>query len=117
LATAAIYVIVIVSQGEGDPLAVSVIAAYFAVLGICAVVGGRRARPDRVIFLGAAAGGLIGAAVIALLSIGFLLLIAGICALAAWMRASAGASRRDQLYAGAAALGAPLLFLAFVLIV
>jgi hypothetical protein len=116
-ATAATYVIVIVSQGETDPLAVSLITGYFVGLGVCALVGGSRRRASRVILLGAATGGLIGAAIVALFSIGFLLLIAGICALFAWMRASVEASPRDRLYAGAAALGAPLVFLALVLLV
>jgi hypothetical protein len=70
-----------------------------------------------VILLGAATGGLIGAAIVALFSIGFLLLFAGVCALVAWMRANVGASSRDRLYAGAAALGTPVLFLGLVVLV
>jgi hypothetical protein len=49
------------------------------------------------------------------LSVGLLLLLAGVFALVAWMRAGVGASARDQLLGGiggaAAAVGFPLLLL------
>ncbi len=115
-ATTVVYVIVIVSQGEGDVLATILIAAYFAGLGVCALAGARRTGPDRVVPLGAATGGLIGVAIVALFSIGFLFLIGGLFALAAWMRASVGASPRHQVLAAAAAVATPLLFLALVLV-
>lgn len=117
LATSVIYVALIVSQGEESVLAAAPIGAYFAGLGVLAFVGGRRARPDRVIPLGAATGGLIGSAMIAIFSIGFLLLAAGVFALVAWMRASVGATTRHQLLAGAAAVAAPLVLLLFVMLV
>jgi len=69
-----------------------------------------------VILLGVATGGLIGLAIVSLFSIGLLLLVAGVFALVAWMRAGVGASARDQLLAGigaaVAAVGFPLLLLA-----
>jgi hypothetical protein len=117
-AATVVYVTLIVLQGgDEEPIAVIVIAAYLAGLGVCALIGGRRSDPDRVIPLGAATGGLIGSAMIAIFSIGLLLLPAGACALAAWMRASVGATRHHQLLGGAAAVAAPLLFLFFVLFV
>lgn len=116
-ATTVAYVALILSQEEGMGLTVLLIAAYFAGLAVCALLGGRRAGPDRVIPLGGATGGLIGSAMIAIFSIGFLLLAAGIFALVAWMRASVGSTARDQLIAGAAAVVAPLILLLFVLLV
>ena len=59
---------------------------------------------------------MIGAGVIAIFSIGLLFLVAGFCALAAWMRASVGVPRRQQLLAGIAAVSIPIgLFLLVVL--
>jgi hypothetical protein len=114
-ATCALYVAIIVSQGEAEVVPVVVVAAYLAGLGVCALVGASRTRPDRVIPLGVATGGLIGLAIVSLLSIGLLLLVAGVFALVAWMRAGVGASARDQLLGGiggaAAAVGFPLLLL------
>jgi hypothetical protein len=60
---------------------------------------------------------LIGSAVIAIFSIGFLLLVAGVFALVAWMRASVGAAARHQLLAGAAAVVVPLILLVIVMLV
>jgi hypothetical protein len=68
-----------------------------------------------VIALGAAAGGLIGAAVVSLFSIGALLLVGGILALASWVRAGVEASRREQLLGGLAGVAAALGFLVVVL--
>jgi hypothetical protein len=113
--TCALYVALIVSQGDVEVVRVVVVAAYIAGLGLCALVGASRTRPDRVIPLGVATGGLIGLAIVSLFSIGLLLLGAGIFALVAWMRAGVGASARDQLFAGiggaVAALGFPLLLM------
>ena len=115
-ATCALYVGIIVSQGAAEVIRVVVVAAYVAGLGVCALVGASRTRPDRVILLGVATGGLIGLAIVSLFSIGLLLLVAGVFALVAWMRAGVGASARDQLLAGigaaVAAVGFPLLLLA-----
>jgi hypothetical protein len=72
-ATVALYVAIIVSQGEADVASVIVIATYIAGLGACALAGSVRTHPDRVIPLGIASGGLIGAAVVSLFSIGLLL--------------------------------------------
>ncbi len=116
-ATTAVYVALILSQEEETGLGFLLIAAYFAGLGVLVLIGGRRTRPDRVIPLGAATGGLIGSAVIAIFSIGLLLLVAGVFALVAWMRASVGATGRHQLLAGAAAVVAPLILLVFVMLV
>jgi hypothetical protein len=115
-ATTALYVVVIVSQGEVEVVPASVVATYLAGLGVCALMGAMRTRPDRVIPLGVATGGLIGAAVVSLLSIGLLLLVAGIFALVAWMRAGVGASRRDQLLGGIGGVVAALGFLVLVLV-
>jgi hypothetical protein len=115
IATCALYVAIIVSQGEVEVIRLVVVAAYVAGLGVCALVGASRTRPDRVILLGVATGGLIGLAILSLFSIGLLLLVAGVFALVAWMRAGVGASGRDQLLAGiggaVAAVGFPLLLL------
>jgi hypothetical protein len=69
-----------------------------------------------VIPLGIATGGLIGAAVVSLFSIGLLLLVAGFFALVAWIRAGMGASRRDQLVGGIGGVVAALGFLAVALL-
>ena len=111
-----LYVAIIVSQGEVEVVAVVVIAAYLAGLGVCALVGASRTRPDRVILLGVATGGLFGAAIVSLFSIGLLLLVAGIFALVAWTRAGAGASRRDQLLGGIGGVVAAFGFLAVALL-
>ena len=115
-ATTALYVVVIVSQAEVKAVSVAVIATYLAGLGVCALLGAMRTRPDRVIPLGVASGGLIGAAIVSLFSIGLLLLVAGIFALAAWMRAGVGASSRDQLLGGIGGMAAALGFLVLVLV-
>lgn len=112
-ATAAVYAVIIVSQGEEDIGGAIVIAAYLAGLGVAAVVGATRPRPDRVIPLGIASGGLFGAAIVSLFSIGLLLLAAGVFALAAWMRAGVGASPRDQLIGG---IGGAVAAFAFLLL-
>jgi hypothetical protein len=110
-ATVVLYIVLIVSQGEEDVAGVIVIAIYLAGLGACALAGAVRTRPDRVIPLGIASGGLVGAAIISLLSIGILLLVAGVFALVAWMRAGVGASRRDQFLGG---IGGAVAAFAFV---
>lgn len=107
-ATTAAYLILIISQGDNEVLPVLGFAAYFAGLGVCALLGALRGGTDRVVWLGAATGGMIGAGVIAIFSIGLLFLVAGFCAMAAWMRASVGAPRRQQLLAGIAAVSIPV---------
>jgi hypothetical protein len=116
-ATAAVYLAVIVSQESHDLVGSIVIAAWIVGLGAAASVGATRSSPDRVIPLGAATGGLVGAAVLSLFSIGLLLLVAGVFALVAWTRASVGASRRDQLLGGIAGVTAALAFLLLVILV
>jgi hypothetical protein len=116
LSTCALYVAIIVSQGEVEVVPLVVIAVYLAALGVCALVGASRTRPDRVIPLGVATGGLIGAAIISLFSIGVLLLAAGVFALVAWMRAGVGASARDQLLGGIGGAAAALGFLVLVVV-
>lgn len=116
-ATTALYAVVIVSQAEVKAVSVTVIATYLAGLGACALMGAMRTRPDRVIPLGIASGGLIGAAIVSLFSIGLLLLVAGIFALVAWMRAGVGASSRDQLLGGIGGAAAAFGFLVLVLVV
>jgi hypothetical protein len=114
--TCALYVEIIVSQGTAEVGRVIAFAAYFAGLGVCALLGAIRGGIDRVVWLGAATGGLIGAGIVAIFSIGLLFLLAGLCAMAAWMRASVGVPPRQQLSAGVAAVGVPLgLFLIMVL--
>jgi hypothetical protein len=116
LVTVVLYVALIVSQGDVDIAGMIAIAAYLAGLGVCALAGAVRTLPDRVIPLGVASGGLIGAAIISLFSIGLLLLVAGIFALVAWMRAGVGASRRDQLLGGMGGVVAAFGFLAVSLL-
>jgi hypothetical protein len=116
-ATAAVYVGLIVSQGSADVAATVVIAAWILALGACALVGGLRTAPDRVIPIGAATGGLIGAAVLSLFSIGALLLVAGILALLAWIRAGVEASPRQQMLGGVAGVAAALGFFGLVVVV
>ena len=98
-ATAAVSVAIMVSQEE-DLGGVIVITAFIPGLGVAALAGAMRAGPDRVIPLGIASGGLMGAAVVSLFSIGLLLLVAGVFAVLAWTRAGVGASSRDQLLGG-----------------
>jgi hypothetical protein len=70
-----------------------------------------------VIPLGIASGGLVGAAIVSLFSIGLLFLVAGVFALVAWMRAGVGASPRDQLLGGIGGVVASFAFLAVALLV
>jgi hypothetical protein len=114
--TVALYIALIVSEGEGDVAGAVVIVIYLAGLGACALAGAVRTRSDRVIPLGIATGGLIGAAVVSLFSIGLLLLVAGVFGLVAWIRAGMGASRRDQLVGGIGGVVAALGFLAVALL-
>jgi hypothetical protein len=107
-ATTAVYLILIMSEGDNDVVPVLSFAAYFAGLGVCALLGAIRIGTDRVVWLGAATGGLIGAGIVAIFSIGLLFLVAGLCAMAAWMRASVGVPPRKQLLAGVAAVGVPI---------
>ena len=116
-ATAGVYVGLIVAQGSADVAATAVIAAWIFALGACALVGGLRTTPDRVILIGAATGGLIGAAVLSLFSIGALLLVAGVLALIAWIRAGVEASPRQQVLGGVAAVAAAIGFFGLVLLV
>jgi hypothetical protein len=113
-ATAAVYVGVIVSQGSADVAKTVVVTAWVLALGACALVGGLRRAPDRVIPLGAASGGLVGAAILSLLTIGALLLVAGILALISWIRSGVEASPRDQALGGVAGLAAALGFFGLV---
>jgi hypothetical protein len=113
--TAVVYVVVIVSQEPHDIGGPIVIAAWIVGLGAAAMIGASRARPGRVIPLGAATGGLVGAAIVSLFSIGLLLLVAGVFALVAWMRAGVDASSRDQLLAGIAGVVAASVFLLLVI--
>ena len=114
--TAIVYVVLIVLQEEGDVLATALVTAWIVGLGSCALVGGLRTTPDRVIPLGAAVGGLFGAAVLSLFSIGALLLIAGFCALIAWIRAGVEASASQNQLGALAGIGAALGFLAIVFV-
>jgi hypothetical protein len=116
-ATAAVYLAVIVSQEPHDLVGSIVIAAWIVGLGVAAAIGATRPSPDRVIPLGAATGGLVGAAIVSLFSIGLLLLVAGVFALVAWTRAGIGASSRDQHFGGLAGVVAAMVFLLLVILV
>src|SRR5262245_10886669 len=115
--TVVVYVVVIVSQGDVDAPAAALVAGWIVGLGVCALLGGLRVGPERVIALGAATGGLFGAAVLALFSIGALLLVAAIFALVAWMRAGAEVPTRQNQLGAFAGLGAALGFLAVVFLI
>jgi hypothetical protein len=115
-ATAAVYLAVIVSQDSHDIVGSIVIAAWIVGLGVAALVGATRPSPDRVIPLGAATGGLVGAAIVSLFSIGLLLLVGGVFALVAWTRAGVRASSRDQLFGGLAGVVAAMAFLLLVIV-
>jgi hypothetical protein len=115
--TAVVYVAVIVSQGDVDVLATALVAVWIVGLGSCALIGSLRTAPDRVIPLGAATGGLFGAAVLSLFSIGALLLLAGVFALLAWMRAGVEAAASQNQLGALAGVGAALGFLAVVFVV
>jgi hypothetical protein len=115
--TCALYVGIIVSQGTAEVGRVVAFAAYFAGLGVCALLGALRGGTDRVMWLGAATGGLMGAGIVAIFSIGLLFLVAGFCAMAAWMRASVGVPPRQQLSAGVAAVGVPICLFLIVMLV
>jgi hypothetical protein len=117
LVTAVVYVALIVAQGSADPASVAVVTALLLALAACALVGGLRRTSDRVIALGAATGGLIGAAILSLFSIGVLLLVAGGLSLVAWVRAGVEASRRQQLLAALAGVLAAVGQLALILLV
>ena len=114
---AIVYVVVIVSQGDVDVPAAALVAGWIVGLGVCALLGGLRAGPERVIALGAATGGLFGAAVLALFSIGALLLVAAIFALVAWIRAGADVSTRQNQLGALAGIGTALGFLALVFLI
>jgi hypothetical protein len=114
-ATAVVYVAIIVSEGEYDIGGVILITAFIAGLGVAALAGAMRPRRDRVIPLGIASGGLVGAAVVSLFSIG--LLVAAGFALVAWTRAGVGASSRDQLLGGIGGAIAAFTFLVLVIVV
>jgi hypothetical protein len=117
LVTAAVYVALIVAQGSVDVGATVAITAWLVALGLSALAGALRPTADRVIPLGLATGGLFGAAILSLFSIGAVLLIAAILALAAWIRAGVGASRRQQLLGGVLGVAAAVGFLALVVAV
>ena len=114
--TAVVYLAVIISQGDVDIGVAIGVTVYLSGLGVAALVGGMRAGPDRVIPLGIASGGLMGAAVVSLFSIGLLLLVAGVFALVAWTRAGVGASSRDQLLGGIGGAFAAFAFLLLVIV-
>lgn len=65
-ATAVVYVAVIVTQEENEIGRAIVVTTFIAGLGVAALAGAMRAGPDRVIPLGIASGGLVGAAVVSL---------------------------------------------------
>jgi phosphate/sulfate permease len=115
-ATASVYVGVIVAQGSADVAQTVVVTVWILALGACALVGGVRTTPDRVIPLGAASGGLIGAAILSLLTMGVLLLVAGILALISWIRSGVEASPRDQVLGGVAGVAAALGFFGLVVL-
>src|SRR5262245_17747374 len=115
--TAVGYLVVIVSQGDVDAPAAALVAGWIVGLGMCALLGGLRLGPERVIALGAATGGLFGAAVLALFSIGALLLVAAISALVAWIRAGAEVPARQNQLGALAGIGAALGFLAIVFLI
>ena len=110
----ALYLTIIATQGEvGHVGRVGFIAAAIASAAACALVGATRPDPaDRLPFLGAATGALLGLGYLGLFSIGLPLLIAGILCAAAWgatLSAAHKGGRRQRWLAVGLAITAPLL--------
>ena len=95
LGTTALYLVLIAGQGDTDTGIVATVTVVLVALGTTALAAGLLAgwsARTRMIVLGATSGGLLAAGVLALLSVGLPLLIAGVCAAFAWGRI-ASASR------------------------
>lgn len=114
--TALAYVVLISSEGERKDIGVAVfVTALIGGAGAAAWVGA--VTPDlakKRILLGAATGALLSMGILAIFSIGLLLLVAGIVSAVAWVRgmvAQGGASRLTAVGAFLAAAAAPFLLL------
>lgn len=95
-ATAIVYIVVIVGQGEAEVGRVILVLAMILTGAVAAAVGGSAADPSvERLLLGGASGLLLSLGFLGLFSIGLLLLIAGIVSTIAWVRAMAagGAAR------------------------
>jgi cytochrome bd-type quinol oxidase subunit 2 len=93
--TDAFYLGLIAAQGERTWARVGFVALFLSAVAAGAVVGGLshgRTSAQRVNLLAASAGGFLTAGVLALLSIGVLLLVAGVLTGAAWILAAGEAS-------------------------
>ena len=97
LSTDVLYLSIIGSQGEQDPgewVTVAVVALVILALAGCAGAAAAGTRPaTRKVLLAIAAAGLLILGLLAIFSIGLLLLVAGLLSVVAWVRVAA-ASRR-----------------------
>jgi hypothetical protein len=95
------YLIIIASEGFGFTARVVVVASFLALMALASLLGGRRSPSvGSALMLGTASGGLIGAGILGMFSIGLPLLIAGAFATIAWVRVLHSVPvRRDVLFA------------------
>jgi hypothetical protein len=97
LATDVLYLVIIRSQGEQDPgewVTVAVVALVILGLACCAGAAAVATRPaTRKVLLAVAAVGLLVLGVLAIFSIGLLLLLAGLLSVVAWVRVAATTGR------------------------
>lgn len=115
-----LYLVIIVSQGDADVVSVAVVATSFAALAAAAAIGSTRpSAAERLPWLGASTGGLIGLGVISLITIGLLLLVAGALSAMAWgaaTRSTGAGHRRERALATALSVVVPVLLLAAILV-
>lgn len=89
-ATAIVYVVLIVGQGEAEVARVILVLAMILTAAVAAAVGASAEDPSvESLLLGGASGLLLSLGYLGLFSIGLLLLIAGIVSTIAWVRAMA----------------------------
>ncbi len=101
------YVLLLVQQDTVEPLAgrVVVVAATMLLLGLAAAIGAFMPRPtSRVVLAAVVVGGLLPLGVLAAMSIGVPLVVAGLLALVAGLQALPASAPRTLLLAAAAAI-------------
>jgi hypothetical protein len=112
LAVDVLYLAIIWAQEPHHHLGrVGFVAAAIAAAAVCALVGATRPKPaDRLPFLGAATGALLGLGYLGLFSVGLPLLVAAGFSVAAWVvtsDAAGPAHPRERIVAVVLALAAP----------